>query len=701
METPVGDVIDFDLLDTSMRLAYFSPLPPSKSGIADYSAELLPFLARGAEVTAFVDQAREGRDGIGDQIDVQLAVHFDEIDRDAPFDLCLYHQGNNPAHDYIYDRALRTPGLLILHEHCLHHLITWRTLGQGDEEAYRREMFHAYGRIGARMAVNRRRAIFSEYQQFLLPLNHRLVNRSLGIIVHNEYAVSQLESLRPGIPVEVVPHHLSPVALEMDGVDPLDCRRSLGLPEDAFLVASFGFVSEPKRIPVVLRAFQRLLRVMPNARYLIVGEDHWKHQAQPLVEQMGLRHAVRITGYVTEKDFYRYLRAIDVLVNLRYPTAGETSGTLIRSLGAGKPVLVTDFGQFRDLPDEVCLKVPLGPQEEVELAQRLRTLAYQPRFREGLGQRAAEWARRECAVERSAERYLDLARRLVETRRPARPLVETESALDFPAEPLLRFSEAEGQAALDDASGFFADRPEAIGYLRTHGRRLLETLRLTPVGHPRARILELSSYLQLPALLHRHAQYGEILVTNWWEGPPPTKEMSLRHAQTGETLHFRMHNVDVERQPLPFPDGSIDVVLCCELIEHLREDPMQMLLEIHRVLTWGGRLILTTPNIASAHSVEALRAGNSPYIYGQYNRRHPSDRHAREYTPGDVRAALESAGLLVEHLETRDMWHETREELLRQLDRTRVPRAWRGDNIFAVGRKLTHKLVRYPEELYD
>jgi glycosyltransferase involved in cell wall biosynthesis/SAM-dependent methyltransferase len=684
-----------------MRLAYFSPLPPSKSGIADYSAELLPYLAQEAEVTVFVEQAHEGRERLGEKIAVRQAVHFEAIDREAPFDLCIYHQGNNPAHDFVYEQAMRRPGLLVLHEHCLHHLITWRTLGQGDEEAYRREMFHAYGRVGARMAINRRRAIFSEYQQFLLPLNHRLINRSLGVAVHNQYAVSQLESLRPEIPVEVIPHHLSPVVAEMDQVDPLECRRSLGLPEDAFLVGSFGFVSEPKRIPIALAAFQRLLKVLPNARYLIVGEDHWKHRAQPLIEKMGLRHAVRLTGYVTEKDFYRYLRAIDVLINLRYPTAGETSGTLIRSLGAGKPVLVTDFGQFRDLPDDVCLKVAPGPEEEIELGRRLRTLAFQPHFREAVGRRAAAWVRKECAIERSAEKYLALARRLVEEKRPVLPLAETESALDLPADRLLQFSEEEGEAAIDEVAEFFADRPEAVGYLRTHRRRLLETLRLTPVGDPRARILELSSYLQLPALLHRHARYGEVLVTNWWEGPPAVKEMSLRHARTGETLHFRMGNVDVERQRLPFPDASINVVLCCELIEHLREDPMHMLLEIHRVLTWGGRLILTTPNIASAHSYEALRAGKSPYIYGQYNRRHPADRHAREYTPADVRAALESAGLLVVHLETRDMWHETREDLLRQLDRTRVPRGWRGDNIFAVGRKLSHQLIRYPEELYD
>jgi hypothetical protein len=121
-----------------MRLAYFSPLPPSKSGIADYSAELLPYLAKGADISVFVAQADELRLNQNNREDYSVhdATHFDEINSQQPFDLCIYHQGNNPHHEFVYERALQTPGLLVLHEHCLHHLIAWRTLGRKDEEAY-------------------------------------------------------------------------------------------------------------------------------------------------------------------------------------------------------------------------------------------------------------------------------------------------------------------------------------------------------------------------------------------------------------------------------------------------------------------------------------------------------------------------------------------------------------------------------------
>src|SRR5262249_489209 len=157
-----------------------------------------------------------------------------------------------------------------------------------------------------------------DYQQFLMPLNRRIVSRSLGIIVHNRYAASQLEGV--SAPVELIPHHLSPSVYELDQVDPSEYRKALGITGDAWVIASHGFVTQSKRIPTVLAAFKRLLQVAPNARYLIVGEDHWKWSARSLVEEMGLENHVQILGYVSESDFFRYLKAADCMINLRYPT---------------------------------------------------------------------------------------------------------------------------------------------------------------------------------------------------------------------------------------------------------------------------------------------------------------------------------------------------------------------------------------------
>ncbi len=534
-----------------MRLAYFTPLPPSKSGIADYNVELLPYLARGAELTVFVQREDElnenqSREGYA----VRNATSFDELHRDNPFDLCVYHQGNNPYHEFIYERALITPGLLVLHEHCLHHLIVGKTLARGDAEGYWNELFYAYGNRGARLAEMRiGGTVSSDYQQFLFPLNRRLVASSLGLIVHNAYSFAQLEGLREGCPVEIIPHHLSPKNYELDEMDKVECRRSLGVPEDAWVVASLGFVTESKRIPVVLAAFKKLLSVMPKSIYMIIGEDHPTGGVAPLIEEMGLGDKVRITGYTTETDFFRYLKTVDVVVNLRFPTAGETSGTLIRSLGAGKPVIVTDFGQFGEMPDDCCLKVRLGPDEERELYLQLRALAYRPTLRESLSRSASEWIRRECEISRSAARYLALGERIIEREkrwreRPSRALIRPR--FDFIDAPAIKIDR---------------EAAEANGY----AHHIIDLIALIPAGGKDERLLILNGTDQMGNLVERYGEYGEISATRSSEG-----------------------------EGLTYSNSHFDVALFGGLIEHSREDTMHMLMEMNRVLKWGGLLILKT-----------------------------------------------------------------------------------------------------------
>jgi len=116
-----------------------------------------------------------------------------------------------------------------------------------------------------------------------------------------------------------------------------------------------------------------------------------------------------------------------------------------------------------------------------------------------------------------------------------------------------------------------------------------------------------------------------------------------------------MKSVDVERDRFPFPDEHFDVALCCELIEHLIDDPMNMLVELNRIVKWGGLVILTTPNITSAFSIQQALACRNPNIDSLYNRKNPAESHFREYTPYDVCAVLEAAGFKVLKLFTENV----------------------------------------------
>ena len=456
-----------------MRLAYFTPLPPSKSGIADYNAELLPYLAESADITVFVEHDREIRSNQNRNYQVRDVLHFKGMHAERPFDLCIYHQGNNPYHEYVYDLAMEHPGLVVLHEHCLHHLIALKTLDRGDLDTYRKIMFQTYGRKGATLADTRDRGFGSEFQQFLMPLNAPIVARSLGLIVHNEYAAANLEipesieltKRQPGALaepplVQVISHHLAPKVYELDEWSSSECRTTLHLPTGKLIIGAFGYVTAVKRLPIVLKAFRQLLAVVPNALLLIVGEDHWAQSIAPLISELELDDSVTITGYVNEREFFTYLKAIDLVVNLRYPTAGETSGTLIRTLGAGKPVIVSDYGHYGELPDEICLKVAVGDDEEQVLYQQLRRLAFQPMLRKRLSNQAAEWARRECDIKRCAARYLEFAEQVIRER-TVKPVTIQQSKQT----PNI---ECDADDAINYLLDWFADASRISEYNRPH-----------------------------------------------------------------------------------------------------------------------------------------------------------------------------------------------------------------------------------------
>src|SRR6202012_539428 len=143
-----------------------------------------------------------------------------------------------------------------------------------------------------------------------------------------------------------------------------------------------------------LRAFRRLIRVAPDARMILVGEVHPELPLDSLIQSLGLSAHVRHIEFTPIEDFNGYLGACDIVLNLRYPTVGESSGTLLRALGMGKAVGVSDVGSFREYPDEICLKAPVDASEEQHLFEFLNLLVSRPEVAQALGARAKKWVER-------------------------------------------------------------------------------------------------------------------------------------------------------------------------------------------------------------------------------------------------------------------------------------------------------------------
>ncbi|MGH6879050.1 MAG: glycosyltransferase, partial [Rhizomicrobium sp.] len=280
-----------------------------------------------------------------------------------------------------------------------------------------------YGALGADVMraqfEKKDRVLFATYE---LTLNGDVLEAATGVVAHSRYVQYKVAARVPRTPVWYVPHHLSPA---LDGgarMSQADARRILRLPVGEFIVTALGFITYAKRIPMVLGALSALRSRVPPFRLVLAGErclDQYDVDAD--IAAAGMENVTTCTGYLDDNQFFTHIAACDAVANLRHPTGGETSGTLIRALGMGAPAIIFDNGPIGELPDAVVRKIPWGPDAQAALTAALYELiSDRPRRRE-LGARAAAYARETHAIEKSALRYAQIIRSRGEWVVPSQP----------------------------------------------------------------------------------------------------------------------------------------------------------------------------------------------------------------------------------------------------------------------------------------
>lgn len=367
------------------RIAYCSPVNPSPSGISDYSEELLPYLAQYAEITLFVaDGLRPTNPQLGRHFTVLPIRKLERLAQRGSFDAILYHMGNSPAHASIWRVAQRVPGVIVLHDFVLHHFMLWYAANvQRDVQRYVTMMRARYGADGEHVAQLMIRSRFSE-AAFSFPCNEDVLAAAKAVIGHSRYLLERVAAIRPDLPRGLVPMGvpLPPV------IDRNEARRRLGIPLEQPLLATFGHINAWKRIEPTLRALVILRREGIDAHCVLVGSVSPNYDLKSVIQRLGLQAAVTITGYVERAQFEDYVAATDVCLNLRYPTAGETSASLLRLLGAGKPTLVSAVDAFRELPPDVAAQVDVDESETDLIVAYCRRLLADPALAAALGARA-------------------------------------------------------------------------------------------------------------------------------------------------------------------------------------------------------------------------------------------------------------------------------------------------------------------------
>ncbi len=399
------------------RIAFLTPLPPDNSGIADYSAELLPALAAHCEIALFTGHPEATDSTLSASFAVRSFAEFPAADDERPYDAAVYQLGNSAGHHgEIHRLLIQRPGIVVLHEYMLHHLLRDLTLARGGAAAFKEEMRYCYGRTGARMAGRILHANDLP-EMWTYPLFERVVDAAQGLIVHSDATRDRVLASRPGAEIALVPHHLSLHGMKTP--DPVVRRQLLAeqdLPEETLLIASFGHLNQAKRLGVALRAFARLRQTHPEAACLLVGEPSAAYQDLPGLLAGPLGEGVHTTGRVPLERLLESMAHCDVAVNLRHPTGGETSGACLRLLGLGRPVVVTDAGWFAEIPEDCCARVPVGAEGGVEeedlLTALLEALAGDETLRRTMGANAARWAAENHRVEDCARGYADFIERI-------------------------------------------------------------------------------------------------------------------------------------------------------------------------------------------------------------------------------------------------------------------------------------------------
>jgi glycosyltransferase involved in cell wall biosynthesis len=381
-------------------VAWVSPLPPAASGIADYSADLLPLLTDGLDISLVVSP--------GATVDPALArlpvlrpdqaIHEHER---RPFDLFVYHVGNHERHVYMLDLMRRYSGLTVLHDVAI-----------GGLALKAQETGEWFGSIAATLEaegsslVAAVRSGEADHDQIVLDatLNGPVLAHSEAVIVHSASSWSRVSGMT-AVPVFRVPQGVAAGEL----LSQEDCRLALGLSASDFLIVTLGEVTASKRLDRVLAAIAGLpSELRDRLGVMIVGgaPPALRSELEGLATRLGIGHRVRFTGRVPLEDFGRFGCAADVCVQLRYPVRGETSAALLRALAAGSACLVSDVGSFSEVPDDVALRVAPDDHEVARLSELFGRLHDEPQLSRQLRHRAAAWIRSVHTLEHAARLYM-------------------------------------------------------------------------------------------------------------------------------------------------------------------------------------------------------------------------------------------------------------------------------------------------------
>jgi glycosyltransferase involved in cell wall biosynthesis len=400
------------------KLAFVAPLPPTRSGIADYSAELLPELARYYDIELVVNQPAVEDDWLTANYPVRDWHWFDaHADR---FDRILYQVGNSAFHGYMFELLKRHPGVVVMHDFFLSGALAHLEFHGEFPGIWTQALYNSHGY--AALIDKRRQEADATATIMQYPCNAALINKADGIIVHAQYSIRLAQQWYGEKAAEdwcMIPHlRRLPAQVNRETT-----REKLGLASDDFLVCSFGLLGPTKLNDRLLQAWLNSpLANDPRCRLVFVGENHSGAYGMELVKTIkssGCADRITITGFADPELFRTYLAAADAAVQLRTLSRGETSGTVLDCMAHGIPTIVNAHAVMAELSERAVIKLPDVFTNEA-LTAKLVELREQPQQRKSIGKLAVERIRSHHAPAEIGRRYFQAIEAFAQMGPPAR-----------------------------------------------------------------------------------------------------------------------------------------------------------------------------------------------------------------------------------------------------------------------------------------
>lgn len=390
------------------KVAYVSPMPPKPTGIAEYSQHLCEAFEQywPALFIDIFDTVTAPTTSRALHVRPLLPLFF-ERHRHQEYQEFIYHIGNQPDfHNDIRHLARLCPGIVVLHDTVLYYLMA----GYGHGGLWQALAENGYGDAYRQVAEIERNSLSRDLRQYQhperLPLLQTVLRNATQIVVHSHMAADNVRASGYLGPIHVMPLLSYPIeegiSTDTFSHPALRACQAEKIPNQYIIVSLFGFGGATKRASEIFQAIKQLPdSLRQRIRLLTVGTDLYRSTA----EMAGIGDCVVSCGYVSDADYQKAMAFSDIVINLRYPSMGETSAVQVQAMAAGKPTLVSDHGWFKELPEAVVWKIPVDQSEVDAIAEALQTLAFDETKRLGLGQRAADYAHSAHNPERVVDQW--------------------------------------------------------------------------------------------------------------------------------------------------------------------------------------------------------------------------------------------------------------------------------------------------------